>query len=199
MNNLNLTPTTEKIISENYPYGFNLRTTKTDYLEFNPKFGFRHCSQTVNPKTGRLNNPKKSTYYSIMLLGTDINGHCKTFVLDYYGDDGKDKTIAFLSKQENFNLFTPQQMQFIYTDFFTHIRADIQAKCLYCGCKFTDLKPLYEKQITLIAEGIKDSKINIFNQISFDWSAIENTKIENYQPFKVTHYSNGLTGLSIEN
>ena len=65
--------TSTKLVSENYPYG-NLRTTKTDWIEFKKGKGFRHMSQTINPKTGRLNNPKASTYYYIMLLGRDENG-----------------------------------------------------------------------------------------------------------------------------
>jgi len=188
MTNLNLARTTDKITSENYPYGFALRTTKTDYLEFSKKFGFRHCSQTVNPKTGRLNNPKKSTYYSIMVLGTDDNGHCKSFVLDYYGNEGKDKTIAFFSDVKNWDLFTAEQMQFIYTDFAVHLRADIQARCIYSGANFEDLKPLYENQISLVVQGIKDPQINFFNQISFDWIAIEKCSIEGYNPFTIREY-----------
>ena len=83
MKNLTLVNTTEKIVSENYPYGFREKTTKTDYLEFDFKKGFRHCSMTINPKTGRENNPKKSTYYDLMVLGTDENQHCKSFVLNF--------------------------------------------------------------------------------------------------------------------
>ena len=82
MENLKFVNTDQKIVSENYPYGFREKTTKTDYLEFSPKHGFRHCSQTINPKTGRPNNPKKSTYYDVMVLGTNEDGHCKSFVSD---------------------------------------------------------------------------------------------------------------------
>ena len=193
MNNLKFLPTTEKIISENYPYGFREKTTKTDYLEFSRKFGFRHCSQTVNPKTGRLNNPKKSTYYEIMLLATDEKGHCKTMVLDFYDNKRKDSTIEFLSKVENWVLFTDEQMEFIYENLFLHLKADIKARVIYCGCKFEDLKPLYDSQIDLVVKGIKAPQINFFPQIKFDWDSIEKTKVENYQPFKVTHYSEGLS------
>ena len=193
MTNLKLTPTTEKIISENYPYGFREKTTKTDYLEFSAKLGFRHCSTTINPKTGRVNNPKKSTYYSIMLLGTDENGHCKTLVKDFYDDERKNSTIEFLSNSENFKLFTDMQMKFIYENFFVHLKADIKARVIYCGCKFEDLKPLYQSQIDLVIKGMKAPQINFFPQIVFDWAAIEKTKIENYQPFKITHYSEGLS------
>jgi hypothetical protein len=193
MNNLKFLPTTEKIISENYPYGFREKTTKTDYLEFSATFGFRHCSTTINPKTGRVNKPKKSTYYAIMLLATDENKHCKTMVLDFYGDNGKDKVIEFLSNQDNFNLFTTKEMEFIYMSFFSQLKADIKARCIYCGSKFEDLKPLYDSQINLIVQGIKNPTTNIFSQIKFDWVAIDKTKIENYQPFKITHYSEGLS------
>lgn len=198
MQNLKLTPTTEKIVSENYPYGFRLKTTKTDYLEFSPKHGFRHCSTTINPKTGRTNNPKKSTYYSIMVLGTDENNHCKSITLDFWDNKRKDETIAFLSNEDNFKLFTPQQMQFIYTEFFTYLKVDIQARVTYCGTKFEDLKPLYEKQITIIADGIKNPEKNLFPQISFDWDIIDGLKVEGFQPFKITHYSNGLSTQEIK-
>lgn len=47
-----------KIIVQNYPYGFKLRTTLYDYIEFDAKKGFRHVTQTINPKNGVLNKPK---------------------------------------------------------------------------------------------------------------------------------------------
>jgi hypothetical protein len=190
MNNLNLKPTATKIISENYPYGFREKTTKTDYLEFNPKFGFRHCSTTVNPKTGRTNNPKKSTYYEIMLLATDENGHCKSLVLDFYDEKRKDQTIKFLSNQDNFNLFTSEQMKYIYGLLIMMLKVDIKARVIYCGADFEVLKPLYEEQLKEATEGFKGPQINRFPYIKFDWAAIEATKVEGYQPFKITQYSN---------
>lgn len=197
MNNLNLKPTTEKIISENYPYGFREKTTKTDYLEFNPKFGFRHCSTTVNPKTGRTNNPKKSTYYEIMLLSTDENGHCKSVVLDFYDEKRKDQTIKFLSNQDNFDLFTVEQMKYIYESLYIKLKVDIKARVIYCGADFEVLKPLYDEQIKIVIEGMKNPTENRFKEIVFDWSAIEATKVEGYQPFKITHYSEGLSKFPI--
>jgi hypothetical protein len=190
MNNLNLKPTGSKIISENYPYGFREKTTKTDYLEFNPKHGFRHCSTTVNPKTGRVNNPKKSTYYEIMLLATDENGHCKSVVLDFQNNERKNSTIEFLSNQDNFDLFTSEQMEYIYAVFLMNIKADIKCRCVYTGAKFEDLKPLYTEQIDIIMKGFKEPKTNWFPFIKFDWEKIEATKVEGYQPFKITQYSN---------
>jgi len=51
---MNYVKTTEKLISEDYPYGYTLRTTKFDFLEFKAGKGFRHVSQTINPKTARI-------------------------------------------------------------------------------------------------------------------------------------------------
>jgi hypothetical protein len=183
MQNLILKPTTAKVVSENYPYGFREKTTKTDYLEFSPKHGFRHCSTTVNPKTGRVNNPKKSTYYEIMLLGIDEVGHCKTLVLDFYDNERKDRSIKFLSEDQNFNLFTIEQMKFIYSTFIMYLKADIKAKCIYTGAKFDDLKPFYDNQIKEIFKGFNNPELNIFKNISFDWKGIENCSIKGFNPF----------------
>jgi hypothetical protein len=186
MQNLILKPTATKVISENYPYGFREKTTKTDYLEFSPKHGFRHCSTTVNPKTGRVNNPKKSTYYEIMLLGIDEVGHCKTLVLDFYDNERKDKTTKFLSEDQNFNLFTIEQMKFIYEYLYMQLKVDIKARIMYCGADFEVLKPLYDSQIKLVVEGIKNPTENRFKEIVFDWEKIEATKKPGFNPFVTT-------------
>lgn len=71
---------------ENYPYG-RLRCKIWYWLEHHPKFGVRFCSRTENPKTGRLNNPKRGTYH---LLGgamyLDENNHVKFTALSHYSD-----------------------------------------------------------------------------------------------------------------
>ena len=53
--------TFNKIEVVNYPYG-GLKTKAYFSIEFNEKKGFRSIFQTIDPKTDRLNNPKKSTY-----------------------------------------------------------------------------------------------------------------------------------------
>lgn len=47
--------------AESYPYG-RLRTQAFFSIEFHPKKGFRSVFQTIDPKNGRVNKPKKSTY-----------------------------------------------------------------------------------------------------------------------------------------
>lgn len=74
---------------EDYPYGFTARTKIRYWLEWKPKKGWRFVSQTVNPKTGRLNKPKASTYAdwgAAMFL--DDQGHVQwTGVGPYTGDE----------------------------------------------------------------------------------------------------------------
>jgi hypothetical protein len=50
-----------------YPYGFRLRCERRRWIE-TTKNGDRFCSQTMNPKTGRWNKPKKSTYVGIGVM-----------------------------------------------------------------------------------------------------------------------------------
>ena len=49
-----------KFTADNWPYG-KLRTTATFEIE-QTKRGERAVRTTVNPKTGRINKPKKTTY-----------------------------------------------------------------------------------------------------------------------------------------
>jgi len=188
-NKINFIPTTEKVISKDYPYGFREKTTKTDYLEFSPKHGFRHCSQTINPKTGKENNPKKSTYYDVMILGTDENGHCKSWVSDFNGEKAMQRSINFLKQPEIFQLFTPQQIEFFYMQILTMSKVSAKAQVIYCGTDWEQLKPYFEKPISEIAEAIKTKGLdNRFDKIVFDWEAINALKVPNYNPFVVTQY-----------
>lgn len=47
---------------DDYPYGFRERTQIRYWLEHKAGKGWRFVSQTLNPKTGRWNKPKTSTY-----------------------------------------------------------------------------------------------------------------------------------------
>ena len=50
-------------VVDDYPYGFRARTQIRYWLEGpTGKRGWRFVSQTLNPKSGRWNKPKKSTY-----------------------------------------------------------------------------------------------------------------------------------------
>jgi hypothetical protein len=57
-----------------YPYGFRLRTEIRYWIE-TTKHGDRFVSQTLNPKTGRWNKPKRSTYAHVACMYLNDEGH----------------------------------------------------------------------------------------------------------------------------
>lgn len=179
---INLVPTNQPIISENYPYGYTLKTTKTDWIEFKPKQGFRHMSQTVNPKNGRLNNPKKGTYSSVMLLGTDNeSGHtvCIGFTIESEGVKEINKWAKFMHDYSS--LFQANELTKIAESFYVSLIVTIKATVVYCGANFEDLKPLFESSIKAAKEGR-------FDLIQLDEEAIEATEDKDYKPFKTVSY-----------
>jgi hypothetical protein len=68
-----------------YPYGYTLRTQIRYWREYRPKYGYRFVSQTLNPKTGKWNKPKASTYYELMVIVQyPENGHIKYKCVGYH-------------------------------------------------------------------------------------------------------------------
>lgn len=63
------------LIVNDYPYGIKLRTQIKYWIETAAKKGDRFCSQTLNPKNGRWNAPKKSTFSVIGVMFNDEKGH----------------------------------------------------------------------------------------------------------------------------
>jgi hypothetical protein len=182
---VNFVATSVKLVSENYPYGYTLKTTKYDYLEFKKGKGFRHVSQTINPKTGRLNAPKAGTYSDVLLLRKDENNHVKCGGTDFYGDAGMNKGCKLIA--DNFDLFTPEQIKHIYEVVLQKLVMSVKAIIIYCGAKKEDVLPLYQTAIDVAKEGHKTGS-NLFNLIELDVQAIDATKVPDYNPFKITTY-----------
>ena len=82
---------------DDYPYGFRVRSKIRYWLEGpKPKKGWRFVSQTLNPKTGRWNKPKASTYMDwggAMFL--DEKGHVHWDGVGPYSDE--QKILAFVT------------------------------------------------------------------------------------------------------
>jgi hypothetical protein len=83
---------------DNYPYGFRLRTKIKYYVE-TTKYGQRFISQTLNPKTNTWNNPKKSTYHNIILVGLNNQDHITYTSLSMYSSE---EAQHFKQKYEQF-------------------------------------------------------------------------------------------------
>jgi hypothetical protein len=85
--------------AKNYPYGFRLRTSMFSWIE-HTKHGARLVQQTINPKNGKLNAPKKSTYGRFKLLALNHEDHvCTVGYGDYSEAEGLEK---FLVKYSSF-------------------------------------------------------------------------------------------------
>ena len=174
--------TNNKVEVLNYPYGFTLKTTLYDYIEFHPKKGYRHCTQTINPKSGRLNNPKKSTYYALLFRYYNEAGHIKCLSYSFNGEKSINLACKFIGA--NFDLFTSEEITYLYNTCLIMSKVDLKACMIYCGADLEDLKPIYNDFITLAVNGLK-SKENNFLNMYLDPEKIEAAKIPNYNPFTV--------------
>lgn len=182
--------TETKVTCENYPYGLRMKTTKTDWLEFSPKKGFRHCSQTIDPKTGRLNNPKKSTYYPVGILGVDENQHTKFWACGFNGE--KEMKISYKHLSENFDKYTSTQMEWLYYEALSYLKVHSQAMIIYTGADWDNIKPLITEASIKLGKGvISKGTLNLWGDIidSIDFEALEATKKPNYNPFQVKQVS----------
>ena len=74
------------VLVDDYPYGYTQRTQIRYWLE-TTKNGDRFCSQTLNPKTGRWNKPKKSTYSDVGMMYRYENGHVKWTGVHTWSDE----------------------------------------------------------------------------------------------------------------
>jgi len=190
MTQIAFAPTTKKIVSENYPYGYTLKTTKTDWLEYSPKKGFRHVSQTVNPKNGRLNAEKKGTYSPVQLMGTDENGHVKKWSSDMNGTEEWQRSLPVLA--ENFHLFTPGQIEKIYLHFIAMTKVTAYSHVVYCNSDQTKVLECLKPGVELAVAGAKSKGTeNFFAQINeaIDYAGLEATQEPGYNPFTIRQYA----------
>jgi hypothetical protein len=69
-------PETAYVVAD-YPYGFRLRCQMRHWIEYKRGHGFRHVTQTSNPKRPGLvwNKPKAGTYCPVLVLTLDDAGH----------------------------------------------------------------------------------------------------------------------------
>jgi hypothetical protein len=178
-------PTTHRAEVNSYPYG-RLKATAFFGLEFKRGKGFRTTFQTINPKNGKLNAIKNSTYSPIFVMYEEQEtGHIKYLSFDLYGEEGINKAAEFM--RDNYDLFTAEQIQDICGSMFVHLKAGAKAICVYCGADFEKVKPILDPAVNAVVEGIKTGA-NVFDRVKIDIDALNSCKVEGYNPFKVTTY-----------
>jgi hypothetical protein len=177
-------PTNAKVAVENYPYGYK-KTTAYFSLEWKKGKGFRTVFQTINPANGKLNKEKYSTYSPVIAMYKDERGHVHYISQNPHGAEAVNETALFLD--ENYSLFTKEQIKDICAYLFSIMKADSYARKVYCNTNFQDLVPFITDAVNAINEGFSTGE-NIFGRIHMDIAGMDALKDENFNPFKVTEY-----------
>jgi len=158
----------------NYPYG-RLQCEMTFSIEFVKGKGFRNVMQSVNPKNGRINAPKKSTYTDFMYMFQESeSGHIKFSGLHITGYDSISKLIEILTN--NTIEFTPEQSNHIWVCAIACIRNNASFTSLKEGATINDLLDAtkVKQMIHLYKEGVD---INQIKEIGFDLQTIKGLKV----------------------
>ena len=95
------------LVSEDYPWGYRLRTTQRYWVETKARYGERLVYQTLNPKTNKWCKEKKCTYNMITILLRDEKDHVKCTGLSRH--DSKESMQAFKDKHKDF--LSPDQLK----------------------------------------------------------------------------------------
>lgn len=150
--------TGETITIDSYPYG-RLRCKAFFSVEFSPKHGFRTVFQTINPKNGRLNAPKKGTYAPMIVANLDTETERAGF--HYYSVRNKETALPFFSfLAERPDLFTDEQHDHLKIYALAQIK--LEANCLvrYCKVPVTEAIAIVEPITKALVACIKE-KTNI--------------------------------------
>jgi hypothetical protein len=175
-------PIGTKLQNDNYPYGRE-RATAYYSIEYVKNKGCRSVFQTINPKNGRINNPKKSTYYRIILPCEIVsNGHFDSVgYLDFNGSDAINKGLVFMS--DFYSCFTKPQIEESALVALAMIKIDMRAQVIYKGSDLESLKPLYEPIIKNLVEITKFHE-NLFANVLLDLDAIKAASNKDFKAFK---------------
>jgi hypothetical protein len=169
-----------KLETDSYPYG-RLKCTAYFSVEYNGSKGARTTFQTINPKTGRLNNPKHSTYYRVILPMQDASGFISFCgYLDFNGTEAINTGLQFMA--DFYELFTEEQIKGIACDLIAMSKINSKAMVIYAGSAWEALKPLVTDSLQTLVK-IANEGSNLFAACILDEDAIEATKQPNYNPF----------------
>ena len=171
-----------KLVNSAYPYGY--KTTNAFFsLESNKK-GFRSIFQTENPKTGRINNPKKSTYSTIVLMVVNENGFVSNWSMNPNSFQAINKALYFVN--DFYELFAVEELKQIFAELLMLSKVSVTASVAYTGAKFEDLKPEIEYQVKKLIENYKEPKKENVLQSIFNVQNINSHSIKDFNPFKTT-------------
>lgn len=170
---------------DSYPYG-RLRTTAFFSVEFVPKKGFRSVFQTIDPKTGRENKPKKGTYdHLLFCVQENETGHYKW---RGYGnmssDEGVNKCAQLIQEHGEAMQLTDDMKAFIVATMYQVIKAG-----MYWTHK--DVAPealqLIDPTVKAIIEMLKTKQFD-FSRICLPVAELEAVRRKKEIQFVTTHH-----------
>jgi hypothetical protein len=113
-------------ICNTYPYG-RMQCTRTIETEFKKNKGYRIKTQTTNPKTGRLNAPKYSTYYPFIILHREEEtGHAKGLHFGISGNEEVQRFINFITEHKEELNFTKEESAELWANVITSLRVSTE-------------------------------------------------------------------------
>lgn len=175
--------TNETVTVDNYPYG-RLKCTATFGLEFNPKRGYRSVFQTINPKTGRINKPKKSTYSPLIRMMQNDDGFVS---YDHIRFDDLDKLQGNIDKVKKWwDTFTEEERKDVYALIYNELKVSSYGLIKWGGADKTKVLDHLKPFVKIAASGFKDGDIKHLDEIKPDNEYLESLKDPNYSPFKTT-------------
>lgn len=182
-------PTSHQAEVDNYPYG-RLKCTAYFGTEFSPKHGFRSTFQTINPKNGRLNAIKKSTYYPISLLYLDPEtGHYKHRAFNPSGDTEVNKALDFV--REHYDLFTPEELVYIAAYLKQVATAGVHATIVYKGADKEKALEVGKPAILGLIECTKNPTLENFQAVRIDVEGLNALHVEGYNPWVIKNHGVG--------
>lgn len=138
---------------DDYPYGFRLRTKIYYWIESKEGNGDRFCSYTINPKNGRANNPKCSTYATFMFMYLDENGHVKHSVIDAYDKEKFLDKFRFIIEEIGAVHLNDTQKQNLRRNYYLHWRYSYP----YHKVKYSvEMQPVYTKWMNELLKHINE-------------------------------------------
>ena len=168
--------TSEKVTVNNYPYG-RLQCEATFGVEFDPKKGFRTVFQTVNPKNGTINKPKKSTFvHGILLMyRNETNGHIEFEGKRYYDKEDVNTNAKFLA--EHYEKFTLEQIKYLAQSMWNQLVIDAvythRLRESAKGFTLLEFKAKYYQKPMDVLKDIFTTGANRFSEVYFDYEIID--------------------------
>lgn len=156
---------------EDYPYGYTLRTSIHYWIESKAGKGDRFCSYTINPKTGRPNNPKCGTYSTFLYMYINDEGHVTYGAIDSYDREQFEGRFQFILDKIGSEFISDIQKTNLRVNHYQHVYGNAP----YELAKYSEeRKPLFKQWVMNKLKHIKTCKFEDITSFSEPCPEIDN-------------------------